>query len=43
MNNQGSGNINYSFDKNKYYSILNQNTSLFTVYYIMIIFISFFF
>jgi hypothetical protein len=43
MENQGSGNIDYSFDKTKYYKIIDDNISTFSGYYIIIIFISFFF
>ncbi len=43
MENQGSGNIDYSFDKTKYYKIINDNVSTFSGYYIIIIFICFFF
>ena len=43
MENQGSGNIDYSFDKTKYYKIINDNISTFKEYYIIIVFICFFF
>lgn len=43
MENQGSGNIDYSFDKTKYYKIINDNIFTFKEYYIIIVFICFFF
>lgn len=43
MSNQGSGNINYSFDKNKYYSIIDDNVTIFKLYYIITMFVCFFF
>ena len=43
MENQGIGNIDYSFDKTKYYKIIDDNVSTFSGYYIIIIFICFFF
>ena len=43
MSEQGIGNIAYSFDKKKYYEILENNEILFVTYYIFTIFISTFF
>ncbi len=43
MTEQGSGNIAYSFNKKRYYEILEKNKTLFVTNYIFTIFISFFF
>ena len=43
MTEQGSGNIAYSFNKKRYYEILDKNKSLFFTNYIFTVFISFFF
>lgn len=43
MSNQGAGNINYSFDKNKYTQIISKNIFIFEKYYIITMFICFFF
>lgn len=40
-NNQGSGNIDYSFNKKKYYEIIYSNISIFKSYYIIVTLISF--
>jgi len=43
MSNQGSGNINYSFDKKKYRQTIEKNISIFQKYYFMTMFVCFFF
>lgn len=43
MSSQGIGNIAYSFNKKRYYEILESNEALFVTYYIFCVFISFFF
>ena len=43
MTEQGSGNIAYSFNKKRYYEILEKNKTLFVTNYIFTVFISFFF
>lgn len=43
MSEQGTGNIEYSFNKNRYYEIIDNNKSTFIVYYIFTTFICFFF
>lgn len=43
MSEQGSGNIAYSFNKDRYYKIISKNISTFNTYYCAVILISFFF
>ena len=43
MSEQGSGNIEYSFNKQRYFQIISDNVSLFNTYYCITIFLSFFF
>jgi len=41
--NQGSGDIDYSFNKKEYYNIINSNVSIFKSYYIIVTLICFWF
>ena len=43
MSEQGSGNIEYSFNKQRYFEIIKNNVSLFNTYYCVVVLISFFF
>ena len=43
MSEQGSGNIEYSFNKQRYFEIIKKNVSLFNTYYCVVVLISFFF